>query len=50
MGHGGTARADSAAWSLAARSGPVPGSGPCACGLARGHRYLTRFSTEYTDM
>lgn len=28
-----------------------PGQRPlCTCGLARGRRYLTRFSTEYTDM
>lgn len=48
--HSEDRQADSAARGLAARQGR---SGPrplCACGLARGRRYLMRFSTEYTDM
>lgn len=53
MGHGATARTDR---QTAQPGASQPGQGRsgqrplCACGLARGRRYLMRFSTEYTDM
>lgn len=52
MGHGTPARTDSRQQPeprQQVRTGP--GQRPfCTRGLACGHRYLTRFSTEYTDM
>lgn len=54
---GGTSRATAGRRGQTAQPGASqPGQdrsravAPCACGLARGHRYLMRFSTEYTDM